>query len=119
MVSQLRVPRRGETEMQTGQHHQQYGGPQMKRYQPTKCRAAAALVYRPEVGVPEVVAAGRGHIADEIVRRAHEAGVEVVSEAWVAEVLAQMMPGERIPPQLYEVVARILAYVYLLDEKGR
>jgi flagellar biosynthesis protein len=68
-------------------------------------------------GAPVVTAAGEGAVAEEIIRRAHEAGVPVTEDPRLAAVLSQVDAGLMIPPELYVVVAEVLAYVYQLEDR--
>lgn len=81
--------------------------------------AAAALKYDP-VGhdAPEVVAAGQGLIAEEIVRLAKEHNVPLHEDAQLVEALSRLNVTESIPRELYTVVAEILAYVFALDAEA-
>jgi flagellar biosynthesis protein len=64
-----------------------------------------------------VTAVGAGAVAEEIIRRAREAGVPVTEDPRLAAVLSQVDVGQMIPPELYVVVAEVLAYVYQLEER--
>jgi flagellar biosynthesis protein len=76
------------------------------------------VTYDPtHAGAPVITAVGEGAVAEEIIRRAHEAGVTVTEDAKLATVLSQIDVGEMIPPELYTVVAEVLAYVYQLEER--
>jgi flagellar biosynthesis protein len=66
---------------------------------------------------PVVTAVGQGAVAEEIIRRAREAGVPVTEDPRLAAVLSQIDVGEVIPPELYAVVAEVLAYVYRLEDR--
>lgn len=80
-------------------------------------RRAVALTYDPaNADAPVVTAAGEGLVADEIIRRAREAGVPVTEDPRLAAVLSQIDVGQVIPPELYAVIAEVLAYVYRLEE---
>jgi flagellar biosynthesis protein len=68
-------------------------------------------------GAPEVVASGRGAVAATIMAKAREAGVEVVRDADLIELLAKIPVGQQIPPELYQAVAEILAFVYRVNGK--
>ena len=84
--------------------------------------AAAALSYDPlKSAPPEVLAVGRGVTAEEIVQIAKEHGVPLYEDAGLVEALARLDVSDRIPRELYAVVAEVLAYVYRVDEqtKGR
>ena len=52
----------------------------------------AALKYTGD-GAPQVVAAGKGHLAASILERAHEAGVPVHRDPALASALAQLSLG--------------------------
>lgn len=81
-------------------------------------REAAALAYDPSRhDAPVVVAAGRGLVADNILRIAEESGVPVVPDKSLAHVLNQLSVGDAIPQELYTVVAQILIFVGNVDEK--
>jgi flagellar biosynthesis protein len=81
-------------------------------------RRAVALTYDPNnADAPVVTAAGEGLVAEEIIRRAREAGVPVTEDPRLAAVLSQIDVGQVIPPELYAVVAEVLAYVYRLEER--
>ena len=85
---------------------------------PPEPTRAVALRYDPSNhGAPVVVAAGQGLVADEILRRARAAGVTVTEDEQLAAVLGRVNVGEQIPPELYAVVAEVLAYVYRLDAR--
>ena len=77
----------------------------------------AALRYTGS-GAPEVVAAGRGHVAATILARAHEAGVPVHRDAELASTLAELALGDEVPEELWTAVAEVLAWAYRLDGEG-
>ena len=64
-----------------------------------------------------VTALGRGELADEIIALAQRRGVYVQPDPDLVEVLSRLDLGTAIPPQLYYVVAEILAFVYKLNSK--
>jgi flagellar biosynthesis protein len=82
---------------------------------PAPSALAVALAYRPGDSAPKVVAKGRGLLAEEIVRRAREAGVFVHESPELVAMLARVDLDERIPPQLYIAVAELLAWIYRLE----
>lgn len=90
------------------------------RDQPKKAiRQAVALSYHEERGdtVPRVVAAGKGLIAENIIAKAREAGVPVHEEPELVQSLIQVELGHPVPPELYEAVARVLAFILYLDDR--
>lgn len=81
-------------------------------------KTAVALRYlREEDKAPKVIASGRGEIAQKIIEIAHNHGVPIYEDPEVVEILAQLEVGMEIPPDLYEVIAEILAFVYSLDKR--
>lgn len=81
-----------------------------------KIKKATALRYEGTGGsAPVVVASGRGEVAARIIEKAHEAGVQIVEDADLIEILSQVPIGEEIPEQLYRAVAEILAFVYRMN----
>lgn len=80
---------------------------------------ATALSYRPGDAAPRVVARGRGLVADEIVRRAIEAGVPRVESEALVNALLRVELDAAIPPELYLAVAEVLAWVYRIDADAR
>ncbi|HEX6972276.1 MAG TPA: EscU/YscU/HrcU family type III secretion system export apparatus switch protein, partial [Limnochordia bacterium] len=65
-----------------------------------------------------VVAKGRGEIALRIRERARAAGVPVVSDAALAAALLQTEIGRTIAPQVYHLVAKVLAFVYAANARA-
>ena len=71
--------------------------------------------HRGEGQAPLVTAVGRGELAEEIIATAQRHGVYVQPDPDLVEVLSRLDLGAAIPPQLYYVVAEILAFVYKLN----
>lgn len=77
--------------------------------------SAVALRYADGDAAPVVVAKGRGAIAEEIVRRARDAGVFVHGSNDLVALLMQVDLDARIPPALYVAVAELLAWLTKVD----
>ncbi len=76
---------------------------------------AVALEYRPELGAPRVVAKGQGFVAARIREEAEKHNVPIVRDVPLARTLhAACKLGQAIPADLYEAVARLLAFVFNL-----
>lgn len=77
---------------------------------------AVAVRYRAEeMEAPIVVAKGQRLIAERIVKLAREHNVPVVQNIPLAHALFTMAEvGEQIPPELYQAMAEVLAFVYRL-----
>ena len=79
---------------------------------------AVALNYDHAPGsAPKVVASGSGELAQKIVETARRAGVDIVEDADLLEILAKVPVGQEIPPQLFRAVAEILAFVYQANSR--
>lgn len=81
---------------------------------------AVALKYDGESGMnaPKVVAKGADFLALKIRYIAAASGVPIVERPPLARALyREVKVGREIPPQHYEAVAEVLAYVYRLDRK--
>jgi len=82
---------------------------------------AVALRYVPgEMEAPEVVAKGQRLVAERIKEVAREHGVPMVENVELARALfKQVEVGQRIPADLYQAVAEIVAFVYRLAGRTR
>ncbi|KWD80327.1 EscU/YscU/HrcU family type III secretion system export apparatus switch protein [Burkholderia ubonensis] len=80
-------------------------------------KRAAALVYDAKGGdaAPRVIAKGYGAVAEMIVARARDAGLYVHTAPEMVSLLMQVNLDDRIPPQLYQAVADLLAWLYALE----
>ena len=85
----------------------------------TLSNEAVALRYEVGDGAPQVVAKGRGLIAEEIIRRAREAGIFVHETPELTSLLMQVDLDRRIPPALYTAVAELLAWIYRVERRDR
>ncbi|WP_395060794.1 EscU/YscU/HrcU family type III secretion system export apparatus switch protein [Paraburkholderia silvatlantica] len=83
----------------------------------THRKSAAALAYdAPEGdGAPRVVAKGYGLVAEMIVQRAKEAGLYVHEAPEMVSLLMRVDLDAKIPPQLYQAVAELLAWLHRLE----
>jgi flagellar biosynthesis protein len=83
-----------------------------------KRRTAAALRYDPQRDTaPVVLAAGDGLIADKIIALGREHNIPILDDPLLSNALAQVNPGEEIPPELYTLVAEVLAFVYRVYQR--
>lgn len=80
---------------------------------------AAAIKYDQEkTSAPTVVAKGEGYIAQKIKKIASEMDIPTYKDEKLVKQLNNLAIGEEIPPELYQVVAEILAFIIRLDTKG-
>ncbi len=83
-----------------------------------KREQAVALLYdEQKSSAPQIVASGKGKIAEKIIATAKEAGVHIQEDPDLVELLAKIPVGEEIPADLYQTVAEVLAFVYQVNEK--
>ena len=81
---------------------------------------AVALSYEPSESVPKVVAKGEGIVARNIIEKGKEEDIVIYEDKNLVDSLIGLDINDKIPEELYEVVAEIIFYVYNLDiEKGR
>jgi len=81
-----------------------------------KITQAAAISYDPaENDVPILSAFGEGHMAQKIVDVARESGVPVVPEPGLTGLLSRLSVGDEIAPEMYDAVAKVLAFVSEMD----
>ena len=77
---------------------------------------AVALSYNSEKDVsPRVIAKGKGYVAQKILEHGEMSDIPVYEDPELTEELTRLDLGENIPPELYEVVAEILAFISNLD----
>lgn len=80
-------------------------------------KVAAALKYEKNSGrAPKVVAKGLGLIAEKIMEIAEENEVQVYKDENLAKQLYNLSIGDEIPPELYNAVAEVLAFIARLDK---
>ncbi|MCL0080685.1 EscU/YscU/HrcU family type III secretion system export apparatus switch protein [Peptococcaceae bacterium] len=82
-------------------------------------KIAAALKYNQNEinSAPKVVAAGYGVIADKIKQIAEIENIPIYQDKVLAQALADLGTGAEIPPELYQVVAKILVEISRLDKQ--
>jgi len=81
-----------------------------------KITQAAAITYDPaENDVPILSAFGEGHMAQKIVEVAKESGVPVMPEPGLTGLLSKLSVGDEIAPEMYDAVAKVLAFVSEMD----
>lgn len=82
---------------------------------PNPQQSAVALTYGKAHNAPQVVAKGRGLIAQAIIERAKQNGIYVHESPELVGLLMQVELDQQIPPQLYLTVAELLAWLYRLE----
>lgn len=78
---------------------------------------ATALQYDPESDyAPRVVASGKGKVAEHILELARQNNVPIHDDPQLAAALSLLDVEQEIPPELYRVVAEVLAYIYRVGQ---
>lgn len=80
-----------------------------------KDKTVVALSYEPGDKAPKILAAGKGQIAERIIKEAKENDVPFYEDKKLALALSKLEIGDTIPPELYDVVAEILVFVDKMD----
>lgn len=78
-------------------------------------QSAVALAYGKGDPAPKVVAKGQGLVAEQIMRRAREAGVFVHESKELVQLLMGVDLDREIPPALYRAIAELLAWLYHIE----
>ncbi len=84
-----------------------------------KDKKAAALKYdRQTDAAPRIIASGSGEVAERILALAEAHGIAIHQDATLVELLTALEINSEIPPELYGIIAEILAFVYRLDQQA-
>lgn len=78
-------------------------------------KKVAVLSYKEHMGAPEVVAKGKGHVAENILEEATKHQIPVYEDPKLATLLTELEIGQQIPGELYDIVAQILVFVGDVD----
>lgn len=79
-------------------------------------KKAVSLEYNKEMRAPVVNAKGRGYVAQNMLEKAREAGIQEYVDEDLLQDLMALSIGDEIPYELYEIVARVLKYVESVDK---
>ncbi|WP_136255286.1 MULTISPECIES: EscU/YscU/HrcU family type III secretion system export apparatus switch protein [Halomonadaceae] len=74
-------------------------------------RQAVALAYRQGEKAPQLVAKGYGDMAERIIEAAREHDIFIHDAPALVGMLMQLDLDEKIPPELYQVIAELLIWV--------
>lgn len=81
---------------------------------------AAALKY--DIGqdmAPVVIASGYGTIAEQIINIAEQRGIPVYRDDSISSMLCMLDVGKNIPPELYEIIAKVYCGILSVAAKYR
>ncbi|MFC0558622.1 EscU/YscU/HrcU family type III secretion system export apparatus switch protein [Halalkalibacter alkalisediminis] len=68
---------------------------------------------------PKVIGKGQGLLAEEIITLAKEHQIPIQEDPSLVGMLSQLEVNQTIPPELYEVVAEVFAFIYRIDQNGK
>ncbi len=81
-------------------------------------RAAMAVRYElAREAAPRIVAKGKGEMAERIIALARQHGIPVHEDRELVDALSRLDVQEQIPPELYEVMAEVLTFIYRTNRK--
>lgn len=66
---------------------------------------------------PYVIAKGKGLVADNIIEKGIEEGINIIEDKVLADNLIKLEIAEEIPEELYTAVAEVLSFIYRLDKE--
>lgn len=90
----------------------------MDKKETNKPKQAIALTYqKSNNAAPKVVAKGTGFMAEKIMSTAKQNSVPVYQNKTLASMLMAVELDREIPPELFQAVAEVLAYIYYIDKK--
>lgn len=79
--------------------------------------SAVAIAYDASDSAPRVVAKGYGTVAENIMRTARDNGLYVHESLELVGLLMQVDLDKHIPPEIYQAVAQLLAWLYKLESQ--
>jgi flagellar biosynthesis protein len=83
-------------------------------------KRAVALRYDPAKDkAPKLVAKGKGRVAEQILALARKNYIPVREDPNLVQVLSRLNVDQEIPPQVYQAVAAILAFLYRVNRRPR
>ncbi len=81
---------------------------------------AVAVKYDVKKGrAPRIMATGKGAVAEMILQVAEEHRVPFYEDPSLSELLSKLELDSEISPELYTLVAEVLAFVYQLDKLAK
>ncbi len=81
---------------------------------------AVALRYDEKTdAAPVVVAKGKGRTAERILELAKQNNIPIREDKDLVQVLSFLKIDQEIPPELYQAIATLLAFVYRLNQQSQ
>ena len=90
----------------------------MNKKENFKEKTAAALSYDAENNdAPVMSAFGSGYVAEKMIEVAEQSGVPIQKDKKLAGMLSKLSIGDEISEDMYEAVAKVLAFVAEIDRR--
>jgi flagellar biosynthesis protein len=81
-------------------------------------KKAVALRYESKKDrAPKIAGKGGGHMAEKIIELARVHNITIRQDKNLLEILSRLDLNHEIPPEIYKVVAEILAFIYRLSNR--
>ena len=68
---------------------------------------------------PKITGIGRGQVAEKILKVAEEHRIPFYEDPSLIDLLSKLEIQSEVPPQLYNLVAEVLSFVYKLDRLAK
>ena len=88
----------------------------------TDRRKMRAIALKYDIGksrAPRIIATGKGVIAEKILKVAEENKIPFFEDKSLTDLLAKLELDVEIPPELFTLVAEVLAVVYQMDKMAK
>ncbi|GAD19539.1 EscU/YscU/HrcU family type III secretion system export apparatus switch protein [Helicobacter fennelliae] len=80
-------------------------------------KKAVALAYDPATNkAPEVIASGKGAIAQKIIQKAKDLDIPLFVNAQLVDMLINVEINDQIPVELYEAVVEVFVWLNRLEK---
>ena len=81
-------------------------------------KQAVALRYEAKKDrAPRMIGKGRGFLAERILELAREHNIPIRHDKNLLQILSRLDLNQEVPPEVYQVAAEILAFVYRLSNR--
>lgn len=91
-------------------------GEEEKDKEKPRQQAIALSYHQQNSSAPKVIAKGSGFIAEKILSTAKQHSVPIYKNKTLVSMLMAVELDQEIPPELFQAVAEVLAYIYRIDQ---